>query len=137
MLDEKALRKPGFSEGYAVTLADGQAWTFPKRSYSFYPEISEDGTVTLGRESNFGGNYDRQLDILFRDEDADDSDLMLLQFRLSVDLLKRNYDLTGDDFRQILRLDSSAPESQEMWNSIAMVLMGIVPKPSAGGSAGA
>ncbi len=47
MLDEKALRKPGFSEGYRVTLADSQEWTLPKPKIRFKPKVV-DGKVEVG-----------------------------------------------------------------------------------------
>ena len=37
-LDEKSLRKPGFSEGHQVILADGQEWTLPKPRIRFKPQ---------------------------------------------------------------------------------------------------
>ena len=64
MLDEKALRKPGFSEGYRVTLADGQEWTLPKPKIRFKPKVV-DGKVEVGGGPSFGPEFDQQLDILF------------------------------------------------------------------------
>jgi hypothetical protein len=43
-LDEQALRRPEFTEGVAITLSDGQAWTFPVPAFGdFYPRRGPDG----------------------------------------------------------------------------------------------
>jgi hypothetical protein len=69
-LDERSLRKPGFSEGSKVTLADGQEWVLPKPRIRFKPRIV-DGKVEIGGGSSFGPEFDDKLDILLGVAEAD------------------------------------------------------------------
>ena len=63
-LDEKALRKPSFSAGYKVALADGQEWTLPRPRIRFKP-IIVDGKVEVTGAPSFGPEFDEALDVLF------------------------------------------------------------------------
>jgi hypothetical protein len=63
-IDERACRKPGYSEGIKVTMADGQQWAIPKPRIRFKPRIV-DGKVEIGGGPSFGPEFDDKLDVLF------------------------------------------------------------------------
>jgi len=130
LLDEKALRKPGFSEGYKVTLADGQEWTFPKPRIRFRPRIGADGRVEVGGGPSFGQEYDQQLDILFGVAEVEPLERLRVKFEMAVRLLQANYSLTDNDLAELLVLELDDEASEDQWDQIASVVMGVAPKPS-------
>ena len=103
LLDEKSLRKPGFSEGLKVILADGQEWTLPKPRIRFKPRIV-DGKVEIGGGPSFGPEFDDKLDILFGVAEADPAERLRVKFEVAVRLLAANYDLEA---RRLRRADRS------------------------------
>jgi hypothetical protein len=129
MLDERSLRKPTFSEGYAVTLADGQDWTFPKPRIKLKPKIVE-GKVEIGGGPSFGPEFDHQLDILFGAVEADPVERLRIKFEMAVKLLSVNYDLKPDDYADLIVLEPGDPASDERWEQLSNVLLGIAPKRS-------
>jgi hypothetical protein len=129
MLDEKALRKPGFSEGYGVTLADGQEWALPKPKIRFKPKVV-DGKVEVGGGPSFGPEFDQQLDILFGVVDVEPIERLRVKFEMAVRLLSANYDLRPEDFSELIVLEPDDPGSDERWEQLTRAIMGISPKPS-------
>jgi hypothetical protein len=129
MLDEKSRRKPGFSEGHAVTLADGQQWTLPKPRIRFRPRIV-DGQVEIGGGPSFGPEFDAKLDILFGVADAEPAERLRVKFEVAVRLLLANYDLSADDLAALIVLEPGDPASDERWEQLCNAIMGIAPKPS-------
>jgi len=130
-LDELALRKPGFSEGHKVTLADGHEWTFPKPRIRFRPKIGLDGRVEVGGGPSFGPEYDEQLDVMFgvRDE-IDPIERLRVKFEVAVRLLSANYNLTTDQLGDLLELEPGNEASDQRWDELTRVIMGVAPKPS-------
>jgi hypothetical protein len=129
MLDEKALRKPGFQEGTKVTLADGQDWVFPKPRIRFTPRIVG-GKVEINGGPSFGPELDNQLDILFGVAEADPAERLRVKFEIAVRLLAANYDLKPTDFARLIVLEPGDPASDERWDQLSSAIMGIAPKPS-------
>lgn len=129
MLDEKALRKPGFSDGHKVVLADGQEWTFPRPRIRLKPRIV-DGKVEISGGPSFGPEFDEQLDILFGVSDADPAERLRVKFEVAVRLLAANYDLRPEQFAELIVLEIGDPASNERWEQLSNAIMGIVPKPS-------
>lgn len=133
MLDEKALRRPGFTEGSAVKLGDGQEWTFPKPYLSMYTQIGEGGKLEAGHVFTFGADYADRLDQYIECEDSIEK--MFIQLELAGGLLLRNYALDNPALRRILAINMDGQSDPEMWPAIQAVLFGRdVPKPSAVGS---
>lgn len=134
-LDEKSLRKPEFSEGYKVKLADGQEWTFPKPLVWECRFVFEDEKATMLRK--FPSEHIDAISDIF---DSDGIEQIEKCANLAAKLLKRNYELGNDDLRSLLvyRLDEDGhqtEENAEMWDSIMEVAMGASgPKVSAVGS---
>jgi hypothetical protein len=126
-LDEKSLRKPEFSEGLKVTLADGQDWTLPKPRIRFKPRIV-DGRVEIGGGASFGPEFDDKLDILFGVTDADPSERLRVKFEVAVRLLASNYNLEPDNFAELIVLEPGDPASDERWEQLSNAIMGIAPK---------
>jgi hypothetical protein len=130
MLDERALRKPGFSEGYKVTLADGQEWTFPKPRIRFRPKIGPDGRVGVGGGPSFGPEYDGSMDVLFGIVEAEPIERLRVKFEMAIRLLQANYELTDSDLGELLELEPGDAANDERWKQITRVVMAISPKPS-------
>ena len=128
-LDEKSLRKPGFSEGTRVTLADGQEWTLPKPKIRFKPKIV-DGKVEIGGGPSFGPEFDDKLDILFGVAEAEPAERLRVKFEVAVRLLAANYDLQPEHFAELIVLEPGDPVSDERWEQLCNAIMGIAPKPS-------
>jgi hypothetical protein len=127
-LDEKSLRKTGFSEGIKITLADGQEWTLPKPRIRFTPRIV-DGKVEIGGGPSFGPEFDDKLDILFGVAEAEPSERLRIKFEVAVRLLAANYDLKPEDFAELIVLEPGNPASDERWVQLCEAMMGIAPKP--------
>ncbi len=128
MLDETVLRKPGFTDGHKVRLADGQEWVFPRPRIRLRPEIV-DGKVEIGGGPSFGPEYDDQLDVLFGAVDVDPVERLRVKFEMAVRLLSANYDLKPEDYAELIVLEPGEPASDERWERLSNVLLGIAPKP--------
>jgi hypothetical protein len=130
MLDEKALRKPGFTEGRAVILADGQAWTFPRPRIRLRPKFV-DGQVVIAGGQVFGPEFDDKLNVLFgsSDEESDGWARLGVEFELVVRLLGVNYDLAPVDFEELLVMEPGDPDSDERWRQLEELILGAAPKP--------
>lgn len=127
-LDEKALRRPGFSEGTAVKLRDGQLWTFPKPYLSMFAQTSEDGKLSAGWAFTYGQDYAARLDECIEAETPFDQNC--IQLELATGLLLRNYDLDNKALRRLITIDVGVESDPEMWPAIQAVLFGRdVPKP--------
>jgi hypothetical protein len=129
MLDEKSLRRPGFSEGYKVKLADGQEWTFPKPRIQFRPQLGPDGRVEVGGGPSFGPEYDHEFDVLFGVVEVDALERLRVKFEMLVRLLTANYRLSADEVAELLVLEPGNDASDQLWDELSNVLMGIAPKP--------
>lgn len=122
---ESECRRPTFTPGVPIVLADGQAWHFPRPSFELFPEVGPDGRVSgIGRASTFGPEYEDLLEAFYRD----DSDRLRGMFALAVDLLGRNYDLAPADFRCLLRFRRGDPDREATWRQILDVAEGNGPK---------
>jgi hypothetical protein len=129
MRDERALRRPTFSEGYKVTLADGQEWTLPKPKMRFKPQIV-DGKVEVAGGPSFGPEFDEQLDVLFGVVDVEPIERLRVKFEVAVRLLSANYDLKPEDFGELIVLEPDDETSDQRWEQLTRAIMGIAPKPS-------
>jgi len=129
MLDEKALRKSTFSEGYRVTLADGQSYCLPKPKIRFKPRVV-DGKVEVAGGPSFGPEFDEQLDVLFGVVDVPPIERLRVKFEMAVRLLSANYDLKPEDFGELIVLEPDDQASDERWEQLTRAIMGIAPKPS-------
>ncbi len=131
MLDEKALRRPGFTEGCAVVLADGQAWTFPRPRLRLRPKIV-DGRVEVAGGRTFGPEFDSKLDVLFgsSDEESDGWARLGVEFEVLTRLLMANYALADSDVGDLLVMEPGDPDSDERWRQLEELVLGAAPKPS-------
>lgn len=129
MLDEKALRKPGFTVGRAVVLADGQTWTLPKPRLCFTPGVSATGVEVWGG-ATFGPETDALLDVLFGVEPAPPLERLRVKFAVAARLLAANYDLQPADFPKLLALEPGDPVSEARWDELGEAVAGTAPKPT-------
>jgi hypothetical protein len=81
--EEQAVRSSRFVEGHWIRLADGHAWSFPKRLSD--PPDTE---------------YDALLDSIASAEDW--NEVLSGELALAIYLLARNYELSSDDYRRLL-----------------------------------
>lgn len=137
MLDEKALRKPGFVEGARVKLGDGQEWLFPKPRLRFVPGRAEDGSFELKNRLTFGKHRQADLDATLAGP-VDDGEQALYEWiqartRLVCGLLLDNYSLEDAALEVLLPVEFSDEDNRTMWRDIHGVIMGHEPKPSAVG----
>ncbi len=135
MLDERALRKRGFTEGPKVVLGDGQEWTFPRPWLRLYPVRAPGGGFAMGGGEGYGADFDDLVDRLVDCEPDDIPARLAIQFEMAACLLCRNYELNDRDLRRLLAIDLGDPACEDRWARINQVLLGRPPKPSADGSA--
>jgi hypothetical protein len=135
MLDEPALRRPGFREGPRIALADGQQWTFPRPWLRLYPVRGQDGGITAGGGPGYGLTYEDLVDRLIESDPNDTAGRLGLQLAMASHLLLLNYKLNDADLRRLLVIDLADAACEERWCQINQVLLGRPPKPSADGSA--
>jgi hypothetical protein len=128
--DERAARRPDFEPGRPVRLGDGQSWQLRRPRVELYPAVGPDGTVDPAM--SFGPAYDSLLDDLEKLEPGVDQVACLM--RLAVHLLRLNYDVPPEAYRELLPFRSGDPANEAMWTEIAGVALGTAgPKPSGDG----
>ena len=120
-LDEQTLRKPTFTEGARVRLADGQLWTFPKPTVMFYPFRQPDGSIAVAWRLGHGIDHAEALE---RHEDLAGDDFQAtrigIRLELAAKLLLRNYDLDNRALRRLITLDETT--DPELWPDLINVL---------------
>jgi hypothetical protein len=128
VLDEKALRRPGFRDDVRVRLADGQEWALPKPRIRTGRRRNPDGSRSLAYRVESGEAYQRRLDEMY---EATGTDFFLAVLDLAGMLLSENYDLTEDQIDEVLSLDfsdSARPEDVAAREAIQHVIQGLSPK---------
>lgn len=129
---EASVRKPEFTEGRMVRLADGQEWTFPAPVLALAPYRKEDGSLGLRRSPPFGPDFqaglDRYIDRISDESDDDVLETLTMRLTLAVDLLSRNYNLTDGLVETLFSLDLASDESLKMWDEIDSAIIGRSPK---------
>jgi len=130
MLDERALRRPTFSEGYPVRLADGQEWVFPKPRIRFRPRVGGDGRVEVAGGAGFGPEFDSSIDVLYGVVEAEGIEQLRIKFEMAIRLLRANYELTDAEIGGLVVYEPADPAAVERWQELERVLLGMPPKPS-------
>ncbi len=112
--DESALRRPEFQPGRPVLLADGQLWSIPNPDLAYAPTFGPDGGVGSELVSVYGPGFDQKVQAV-RDAQAT-QEIVVSLFGLATDLLGRNYDLTPDHYRALLRYRFNQPDDNaSLW----------------------
>lgn len=135
MLDELALRKPGFVEGARVKLGDGQSWSIPRPRLRLVPRKTDDGDVKLASLPKVAAHRQADMDAMLeaadRNAEGDPEgfvDWLLARARLATGLLLDNYDLDDAALAALLPIefgdDDGAGANAEMWAEIDGVLRG-------------
>jgi hypothetical protein len=133
ILNELAKRLPGFKPGKPITLADGQAWHFPKPMLTLFPAIDETAALSFCKSKwLYRDSTDELVDKVFAAETFVDEANALLT--LAVRLLCRNYDLDAEALIALLpwSLDDESPDP--MWVEIIDLVLGRASKRTASGS---
>jgi hypothetical protein len=140
-LDERDFRRQDFSGGVPIVLADGQSWYFAEPLVRFVPSEGDVGFevyLYLPDDKAFNECYLRYTELTWmpRDEIAKNTDeFITLELELAKTMLLRNYELPLWVMKRILQVghDPRDEEGKRIHDEIVCLLMGIVPKPSAGG----
>jgi hypothetical protein len=127
-IDEKSRRKPGFTAGVAVVLADGQEWSFPPPRLRLRPVRSGDGfAVTVNRVGL--PDYPRWEAVLCSEAPVPPEEYWSVRMTAAVALLLANYELTDQELGSLLVWETGDPAADERWDRIDEAILGAVPKP--------
>jgi hypothetical protein len=132
-LSEKARRRPEWTEGVPVTLCDGQTWHFRKPRVRWRPVKQSDGMMkTKARSAELGPEADELLGVIFADVDSPRFTFSDARFEMLSRLLLANYDLTDEDFAELVYLREDGDEAhREMWRELSALVAGQgSPKPT-------
>jgi hypothetical protein len=140
MLDEKALRKPEWTEGDWITLGDGQPWSFPKPKLREWRPIFTEGRAKFSPYSfpTHGAGYLLKLDELVNTEAGIEQIAKIAT--LGADLLRQNYSLDDEQLGVLLSFhlieETGEPDetNRQMWRSICDCAAGLGPKSTPAGS---
>jgi hypothetical protein len=132
MLDETALRTPGWRDGEPVVFADGTLLTVPTPSAVFVPDDStEEFKVTW----NLGPEFESLMTAW--DNAPNGKERIKFEFRVYRYLIGLNYQLSDEDFANLCQIafqgDSPAAQLRERLHTIANG-GGTVPKVPSDGS---
>jgi hypothetical protein len=108
MLDEPARRHPGFRDGTAVRLADGQEWVFPDPL-----PLTEAGTL--------GPDYSEILKALAEVQGEEPDEILRAELALGICLLSHNYTLASDDFLEVLGRKPGEPALRSVYDGLHAV----------------
>lgn len=122
LFDEKSLRRPEFQPGQAVVLRGGQAWNIPCPEVWLVPSFGPEGNIEVARASSFGPEFDLKLDAFQVAETINEEAAAMLG--LAVDLLGRNYDLTPDHYRALLRYRVGDEDANRPLAEIGLIALG-------------
>ena len=131
-LDAESLRRPDFTPGREIAIADGQKWTFPLPVIELVPDDNDAG-FAIAASAGEGDEYGRLYNRWYESEDLIESIGSILGMaRL---LLRRNYRLSTEDLAQVLRFSLCEwdEDGKAMFNAVRDVCTGRGPKPSAAG----
>lgn len=140
-IDERARRRSDFlPDSLGLTLADGQEWYFPRPRVSFvyadtelgFERVSDTGDATFDRALQDRIDAWRQAA-----EDADVPRVIASQLGIARTLLLRNYDLTTDELRGLVRFRFG--EDDPLRDDVLAIAMGqpLTPKPTPAGDSSA
>lgn len=133
-LNEADRRLPTWKPGVAITLCDGQEWTFPSPRLRFTPTFNGDGRLHFtDRRAALGPDI---APIIDRIVEATDGDILESAAELAVFALRQNYDIREDEWASLLYFETDNDENMAVWRSIAAFARGDIerPKVSAVGS---
>ncbi|MBV8229777.1 MAG: hypothetical protein JO329_07325 [Planctomycetaceae bacterium] len=105
MVDEQARRRVTFNEGTRIRLADGQFWSLPGR-WSDHADPEYDATFVA----------------IFEAEDV--AERLRAELALTILLLSRNYDLTPEQFQELLGFPPDSPSLLEMQRAVHEMVLG-------------
>jgi len=131
-LDVPSLKRPDFTPGREITLADGQKWTFPLPVIELVPDDNDAGFKILAAAGE-GDEYGRLYNRWYESDDLIESVGAILG--MARILLRRNYALETADLARILRVSLCEwdEDGKAMFNAVRDVCTGRGPKPSAAG----
>lgn len=139
--EEQELRRPDFVPGIPVRLLDGQEWHFAEPRVRFIPAAGDDGfevVLSLGDDGTFNDLIERYrvLALMPPGEFAPHAvERPAIETKLAAMMINRNYDVDPKYLRQILQISYNPEDAEafELRNTIARIILGDSPKPSAAG----
>lgn len=134
MLDEKTLRREGWTEGPKVKLRDGQEWTFPRPWMTLFPGRDEQGNIAIYNVDLYGVDHLEELDRFHELGEEDGFARTAIILTLASRLLLLNYDLTDRQLRSLLPMELRGDADNSAWEAVRGVVFGQSPKPGDVGS---
>jgi hypothetical protein len=128
-IDEQSRRKPGFSPGVAVVMADGQEWTFPPPRLRLSPVRSGDGFAVAVNRVGLP-DYARWEAVLCSEAQVPPEEYWSVRMTAPATLLLANYELIDEELGSLLVWEAGDPASEERWDRIDEAILGVVPKPA-------
>jgi hypothetical protein len=135
-IDERARRRPGWTEGLPAELADGQAWTFPRTRLRLRASPAGDGRhgPSIGRTAG-GEDLPRMGEWIAAITGAPGTvpadRYWTARFDAAASLLRINYDLADEEIGALLVWDEDDPASVARWDAIDAAILGVGgPKPT-------
>ena len=114
MLDEKSLRKPSFDEANScpVVLADGQQWFLRRPLVCIKPEFKGGRAVAARERITLDGSSELEklrerskASAKVREDDEGEDSFLSLVLSMAAMLLAPNYNLTDEQYGEILSFD--------------------------------
>jgi hypothetical protein len=132
MRTEAELRRPDFTGGTPVRLADGNEWSIPRPVIRISPRLDDAGKVAgLSARTTFGAEFDDLIRSI--QEPPEGANRVTLLLTLAVDLLDKNYTLTPEEKAEVLTFDMGDEAGEQMLFDVYDVAVGNGPKASNGG----
>ena len=128
-IDEKSRRKPGFTPGVAVVLADGQEWKFPPPRLRLSPVRAGDGFAVAVNRAGLP-DYPRWEAVLYSEAQVPAEEYWTVRMTAAATLLLANYELTDQELDSLLVWETGDPAADERWDRIDEAILGVVPKPA-------
>jgi hypothetical protein len=134
MITENDRRRETFTPGVPVTLADGQAWQFPRPMIAWRFNRRDD-VVDPTICTSLGEEFDAAMKAY--EESAGDEPRNLYKvvqtaMRVAAAMLLANYRLSDQELSRLLFVTPDE-DNMETWGEILDVARGNAPKPSPGG----
>ena len=134
MIDEVSRRRPDFSPGVSVTLADGQRWHLRRPAIRVEPVMAS-GEVTAVLVGLSGvPDYDDLCAELYGERGGSVVSGWKVRFSIGVILLRGNYSLSDSEYMSLLSWLEDCAVCRDAWETIVDVFLGVSPKLAPDGS---
>ena len=139
MINEQSRRRPGFTDGGAVVLADGQSWHFPAIRLRLRAATAADGSIAPGVSYTAAGvplpDYERWRRAITSPPGAIPGDVYwTARLTAAAAMLRANYLVADVELGELLVWDQDDAASLERWDAVNAAVLGLsAPKPAPAG----